>query len=1001
MKNKSKVMKKNLTLLFLILIFGLAANATTYYVSNSGSDNNSGTSTSAPWKTLAKVSSFTGFVAGDAILFNRGEVFYGMLKINNSGSSGKPITYGAYGSGADPIITGFTTVSTWTNLGSNIWESSTAISNLPYTNLVVVNNVNTPMGRIPNTGLYSYQSFTRGTNNTITSSNLTGSTNWTGAELAMYNTTFTIVRNRIISESGGTLTYTPLSTDLGIEFANQGFIIQNDPRTLDVKNEWYYNPSTKKIRVYSSVTPTGIQVSTLDSLIYINGKSYITIDNISLTGANRASIHLAGSSHITVQNCDINFSGRDGIFSTSATASFNTVQNCTINNCNNDGINFYYTATTNSTIRGNTISNCGLQMGMGSNGASGLGGGTYAGIICLGSNSLIELNNINGIGNQALWIFGANSAIQKNFINQAASILHDNGGGIYSWNGGGGTMTNVKILNNIILNCKLDAGIFTDENCNNIEIGGNTVYNCAVSGIYTHNSWNINVHNNTTYNNPQGLYVFDSKTSITNSGNRTYNNILFAKTSTQPCMWLDPVERVVAAMTFDSNYYARPIVQTGIIKTFIRTPTFSATDRTLSDWQSYSGKDSHAHTTPKTVTDTNNLRFEYNATNVNKTISLDANYIDVKNVSYNGTITLAPYTSAVLIKNGAITGNQSPTAKAGSDQTITLPTSTVSLSGSGTDPDGTISAYNWTKISGPSGTITSATSAATTVTALLQGVYQFQLKVTDNAGATGLDTVQVTVNVTSSLLAAVNPANTVNGMNYNYYASGGGWSALPDFNTMTPTSRGVTTTFNISSATQLLTFAFKFAGYINVPSDGTYTFYTTSDDGSNLYIDGVLVVNNDGTHGAIEKSGTIGLKAGKHAISVGYFQQSGGSVLTVSYAGPGISKQIVPASALYIVTGTVALGNNNIQTITSSSQVSIKAYPNPFANYIEINLAGGVAGEYKLMLVDASGQIVWTTNGTKNAGTFQQSINTSALQRGIYFLKVIQKNESSVIKLVK
>jgi hypothetical protein len=93
-------MKKPLTLLFLILIFGFAANATTYYVSNSGSDYNSGTSTSAPWKTLAKVSSFTGFRAGDAILFNRGEVFYGTLKINNSGSSGNPITFGAYGSGA-------------------------------------------------------------------------------------------------------------------------------------------------------------------------------------------------------------------------------------------------------------------------------------------------------------------------------------------------------------------------------------------------------------------------------------------------------------------------------------------------------------------------------------------------------------------------------------------------------------------------------------------------------------------------------------------------------------------------------------------------------------------------------------------------------------------------------------------------------------------------------------------------------------------------------------
>ena len=91
--------------------------------------------------------------------------------------------------------------------------------------------------------------------------------------------------------------------------------------------------------------------------------------------------------------------------------------------------------------------------------------------------------------------------------------------------------------------------------------------------------------------------------------------------------------------------------------------------------------------------------------------------------------------------------NIAPTANAGTDQSITLPTSTVSLSGSGTDPDGTISSYNWTKISGPaSGTITNANSASTTVTGLVQGVYQFQLKVTDNNAATDVDTVQITVN---------------------------------------------------------------------------------------------------------------------------------------------------------------------------------------------------------------------------------------------------------------
>ena len=90
--------------------------------------------------------------------------------------------------------------------------------------------------------------------------------------------------------------------------------------------------------------------------------------------------------------------------------------------------------------------------------------------------------------------------------------------------------------------------------------------------------------------------------------------------------------------------------------------------------------------------------------------------------------------------------NRAPVANAGTDKTITLPVNKTTLSGSGTDADGTITAYLWTKVGGPSQfAITSPTLAQTTVTNLIAGTYRFELKVTDNSGATAKDTASVIV----------------------------------------------------------------------------------------------------------------------------------------------------------------------------------------------------------------------------------------------------------------
>ncbi len=90
---------------------------------------------------------------------------------------------------------------------------------------------------------------------------------------------------------------------------------------------------------------------------------------------------------------------------------------------------------------------------------------------------------------------------------------------------------------------------------------------------------------------------------------------------------------------------------------------------------------------------------------------------------------------------------QPPIALAGRDLTITLPFNSVTLDGSkSSDPDGKISAWQWTKISGPSSSkITNANAAQTSVIDLVQGVYLFELKVTDAGALFDRDTIQVTV----------------------------------------------------------------------------------------------------------------------------------------------------------------------------------------------------------------------------------------------------------------
>ncbi|MEM8965392.1 MAG: PA14 domain-containing protein, partial [Bacteroidota bacterium] len=223
---------------------------------------------------------------------------------------------------------------------------------------------------------------------------------------------------------------------------------------------------------------------------------------------------------------------------------------------------------------------------------------------------------------------------------------------------------------------------------------------------------------------------------------------------------------------------------------------------------------------------------------------------------------------------------------------IMLPQSEITLNATATDKDGIITSYQWSVLSETSATITSPNSAETTITGLQEGIYQFAITVTDDRSATSSDTVEVTVQ------AAPIVENKEPRLNYAYYE--GKWSNLPDFNQITAVESGTVANFDISKRQQDEYFGFAFTGYIDIQATGTYRFYTTSDDGSALYIDGKKVVDNDGRHSRQERSGSVRLSKGKHPIQVVFFEHTGQEILEVHYQGPGIDKMLIPDEILFL-----------------------------------------------------------------------------------------------------
>ena len=145
--------------------------------------------------------------------------------------------------------------------------------------------------------------------------------------------------------------------------------------------------------------------------------------------------------------------------------------------------------------------------------------------------------------------------------------------------------------------------------------------------------------------------------------------------------------------------------------------------------------------------------------------------------------------------------------------------------------------------------------------------------------------------------AAKNVGKLAPGLSYRLYH--GVWEKLPDFASLTPDKEGVATEVNMSFTQRRDALALDFNGYFYAPQEGVYLFHLRSNDGSKLYLDGDVLIDNDGLHKITVKSAITTLKKGYHPIRVSYFEAGGQEDLGLAVEGPGFTKTPIMASMLF------------------------------------------------------------------------------------------------------
>lgn len=783
-------MKKLLLLLVLIVILLLiwrigcrfitpqAAAPSKWYVSATGNNNNDGRSPSTPWATLDKVSSASSsMAAGDTIFFKRGDVFPGSLVMKAGGSSSAPIVISAYGTGGNPVLTGLIALTGWVNQGGNIWQSGTPAKTIRKdVNIFTINGVPQAVGR---TDWLVYQSANA---TQLTSSNLTGSPNYSGAEIVMRKNTYVAERASVTSQSGSTVTYTndiqPITNGSKFGLINgtsgMGFFFQRFAGSLDKYGEWFFDKSANKFKLYSTSNPSSsvIKTSYVDTVVNLRTRNNIVVENITVEGGNIYGVESDLANNVHIKNCTF-LNNTNPIYMwnvNDAMASGNTILYSL-----SRGILISDNQTKRINVLNNYMWHTGQLFGMAVYNHEYSMRAIVARTSDDGSSNYVNIigNTVKLTGQGPIYFQGSHVLVRRNWTDSFASQLDDMGG-IYTFVNNQSLNTSALYIDRLVdsnmvsnaLGAPLGSranhidvsGIYLDDQAPDVIVRHNSVWNIPGNAIQLNNVKNVTVVDNTVYNSRFAIWI-NRKQFGSTTNNVIKKNIFYGLTTEQYMAGYansglnnEPYFNINEALQgfayMDSNYF-RMVRPGGFYRYYAVTQggsyTFPSPDMTLNSWRDNAKHDVKTDTISTTALSTGH----YNASSEPMVVTFEGKRkVDIYGKIYNNSATVSAWSSLILISDGDVeVPNVPPHAQGNKDTTITLPVSSILLDGTrSSDEDGSIVAHSWEFISGPDGAVfTTPDQPTTRFKNLVEGYYSVKLWVTDDKGAIDDDQINITV----------------------------------------------------------------------------------------------------------------------------------------------------------------------------------------------------------------------------------------------------------------